>query len=438
MLSRGFAWTTALLAGLSVALVVPAPASGAGFLIFEHGSKSMGMAGAFAAQADDGSAMFYNAGGLAFQHERAFDVGTTLISNIKGDFEGLPSFPGTTASGEQKDAIFFPSHAYYVQPLGPNWTFGLGFNDPFGLAVEWDKPDQWPGRFISYNVELRSFDLNPTLAWQATPDLGIGFGLVSRWSDLELNQRVGVPSPLGGAAEVGDAHLESDLNAGLGWNVGVLHRVNPSFSWGLSYRSKLEIDYDGDGRFTQILTGIPAFDARVAATIPFDQNLPIKTSIEYPDLAILGLAFGISPNLLLETDVQWTGWSTFDRLDIEFSTAPPLSRTIPEFYEDSYAYRAGLAWTTSPQTQWRFGYVYDETPQPEEAVGPLLPDANRNGFTVGYGYSGNWNLDVALMYLIFDERTRDETLATTEFPNEPIFHGVYNTEAILLGVTLGF
>jgi long-chain fatty acid transport protein len=438
MRSRGLIWTTALLAGLSIALVVPSPASGSGFLIFEHGSKSMGMAGAFAAQADDGSAMFYNAGGLAFQHERSFDVGTTLISNIKGDFDGLAPFPGPNAQGQQKDAIFYPSHAYYVQPVAQDWTFGVGFNDPFGLVVEWDNTDQWVGRFISYKAELRTFDLNPTIAWQATPDLGIGFGVVGRWSDLELNQRLGVANPLGGAAEVGDVRLESDLNEGYGWNAGILHHVSPRFSWGLSYRSKITVDYEGDGRFDQISTGNPAFDARVASQIPFGEKLPITTSIEFPDLAMLGLAFGVTPNVMLETDVQWTGWSSFDKLDINFVDDPAFSRTIPEGYDDAYAYRVGLAWTKNPQTQWRFGYVYDETPQPEEAVGPLLPDANRNGFTVGYGYQGNWNLDVALMYLIFDERTRDQTLQTNEFPNEPVFHGVYNTEAVLLGVTLGF
>ncbi|HUP42683.1 MAG TPA: outer membrane protein transport protein, partial [Thermoanaerobaculia bacterium] len=102
------------------------------------------------------------------------------------------------------------------------------------------------------------------------------------------------------------------------------------------------------------------------------------------------------------------------------------------------AYRAGLAWTRSPRSQWRFGYVYDETPQPEEAVGPLLPDADRNGITVGYGYRGRWDFDVALMYLEFDERTREKTFATPPgAPPEPVFHGTYETTGFLLGLTLG-
>ena len=41
--------------------------------------------------------------------------------------------------------------------------------------------------------------------------------------------------------------------------------------------------------------------------------------------------------------------------------------------------------------------------------------------------------DVALMYLMFDERERHRTL-----PNEPVFHGTYNTTAWLFGLTVGW
>lgn len=433
MRSRRTSWLAPLVVGALVALVA-SPAFAAGFGIFEHGSKAMGMAGAFTAQADDGSAMFHNAAGLAFQKERSIDVGTTLISNITGDFDGLAPFPGPTAQGQQADAIFFPSHAYWVEPLNSDWTFGLGFNDPFGLAVEWDNPNTWPGRYISYNVELRTFDLNPTIAWQASPNLGLGFGVVARFSDLELNRRVPFLNPVSAqVVDIADVKLESDLDEGYGWNAGLLHKTTSRFSWGLSYRSKIEVDYGGDGTFRQISTGNAQIDGLVAASLPFGQALPIKTSIEFPDMASLGFAYQFSRNVLVETDVNWTGWSSFDFLVIDFTQNDDFDQTVREDYDDVYNYRIGLRWDTSPSSQWRFGYVYDETPQPEESVGPLLPDANRNGFTVGYGYSGSYTFDVALMYLIFDERTRNET-----FPGDAVFHGVYDTKAVLLGLTLGF
>jgi len=433
MRSRWTSWIEPLLIGALVALVA-SPAFAAGFSIFENGSKAMGMAGAFTAQADDPSAMFHNAAGLAFQHERAFQVGTTLITNSKGDFEGAPPFPGAGQNGEQDDTIFYPSHAYWVEPIGSNWTFGLGFNDPYGLGVKWKNPDDWAGRYISYDVSLRTFDLNPTIAWQASPSFGIGFGVIGRWSDLELNRRIPFLNPFTQQVQdIGDAQLSSDLDSGYGWNAGILHKATPRFSWGLSYRSKIKVDYGGDGRFTQISTGIAALDGAISAQIPFDQNLPIKTSIEFPDQASLGLAYQVSRNVLVETDFNWTGWSSFDELPIDFTQNDAFDSSVPQRYEDANNYRAGLRWTTSPQSQWRFGYVYDESPQPEASVSALLPDANRNGVTIGYGYTGGLDFDVAFMYLKFDERTRNE-----DFPDGDVFHGTFNTTAYLLGLTLGF
>jgi len=433
MRSRRTSWLTPLVVGALVALVA-SPAFAAGFGIFEHGAKAMGMAGAFTAQADDGSALFHNAAGLAFQKERSIEVGTTLISNVTGDFNGLAPYPGPTADGQQADAIFFPAHAYWVEPLGPNWTFGLGFNNPYGLAVEWDNPNTWPGRYISYNVELRTFDLNPTIAWQASPNLGLGFGIIGRWSDLELHRRVPFLNPISSqVVDIADVTLESDLDSGYGWNAGLLHKVTDRFSWGLSYRSTIEIDYGGDGTFRQISTGNPQIDGLVAASLPFNQALPIETTIEFPDTASLGFAYQFSRTVLVETDFNWAGWSSFDQLPIDFTQNDEFDQTVREDYDDSYNYRIGLRWDTSPSSQWRFGYVYDETPQPEASVGPLLPDANRNGFTIGYGHSGTYTYDVALMYLIFDERTRNE-----DFPGDAVFHGVFDTKAVLLGLTFGF
>ncbi len=113
---------------------------------------------------------------------------------------------------------------------------------------------------------------------------------------------------------------------------------------------------------------------RSRRSLPFDRDLPVETAIEFPDMASLGLAFGLTPNLLLETDVNWTGWSSFDEVLIDFvgtsGNAPARRRRSRRSGRTSYNYRAGLRWTVEPGHAVRFGYVFDETPQPEEAVSP--------------------------------------------------------------------
>ena len=206
---------------------------------------------------------------------------------------------------------------------------------------------------------------------------------------------------------------------------------------GILVPEQIEVDYEGDARLTQISTGSAQVDALLRTRLPFDQDLPVETSIEFPDMASLGLAFAVSPSVLIETDVNWTGWSSFDETSIRFTGTP--AQRLPDTlvrsdWDDVYNYRAGLRWSASPSSQWRFGAYYDETPQPEESVGPLLPDANRQGLSLGYGFTGGggWTLDVAVLYVDFDERTRDQS-----FPGEDPFFGTYQTEAWLFGLTVG-
>lgn len=430
---RALLWGSLGLAALS--MITARPGLAAGFSIFEQGTKAMGMAGAFTAQADDPSALFHNAGGLAFVTEREFLAGLTYIRSTQADFEGANPFPGEGYSAQQEDLSEFPPHLYYVQPINETWKFGLGVNSPFGLTTEWEDPEEFAGRFISTKAALRAIDVNPTLGWQINPSFGIGIGAVARFSDVDLNRIVGANNPFTQTrVNVARLNLQGGFDQGYGFNVGLLHKWNNSFSWGLSYRSEVKVEYEGDARLTQLLTGNPQFDAVVGASQPFNRDLPVTAEIEFPDILSLGLAFALSPNLLLETDVNRTGWSSFDEPPIDFVNNDLPDTRIISRWEDSYHYRAGLRWTASPTTEWRFGYVYDESPQPEEAVNPQLPDADRNGITIGYGHKGAIKTDIALMYIDFKERSRNRSF-TDETSGD--FFGTYKSRVLLLGLSFG-
>lgn len=414
------------------------PASAAGFSIFEQGAKAMGMAGAFTAQADDPSLLFHNVGGLAFVEERQFSAGVTWIYGAEAEFEGANPFPGEGYRAEQENLSEFPPHAYYVQPFGDTLKFGFGVMTPFGLTTSWDNPDQFAGRFISTEAALTAIDLQPTLGWQVTDRFGIGLGGVARVSTVELNRNVPAVNPFTqSVVDVGRLGLEADPSEGFGFTAGLLHRATDRFSWGLSYRSKVKVEYEGDAELDFVSTGNPQFDAVLRSRLPYGVELPVETEIEFPDSASLGLAFRVTPNFLVETDFNWMGWSSFDAVPIEFTGGATNSlpdQEIREDWEDANNYRLGLRWDASANNQFRFGYVFDETPQPEESVSPLLPDADRSGFTVGYGRTGGRvGIDLALMYLDFEERTRFRS-----FENEGDFFGTYNTQAWLFSGTLNF
>lgn len=431
-MGRRTSFRVAALGIVAVVALTTSPASGAGFSIFEQGTKAMGMAGAFTAQADDGSAMFHNVGGIAFQHERSFTLGGTFIRNISGDFTGADPFPGSETSGELGSLDALVPHFYWVQPVTDTITFGMQVNSPFGLTTSWKNEDDWVGRFISTKATLRVIEVGPNVGFQVTPNFGIGVGAFARFSDVELNRRSAAINPFTlTPAEVAEVKLTSGFETGYGFQIGILHKAHPNFTWGLSYRSAMSIDYNGDAELTQVPTGDPVFDAVVASVTPFGQKLPVDTSISYPDSASLGLAFRMTENVLVEVDINWTGWSEFQQLQLDFVNDDLPDDVIPQEYEDSNNYRLGIRWTRSPRSELRFGYVFDETPQPDQSVGPLLPDADRNGFTVGYGRTGgkvDW--DLAAMYLPFDKRT----VST----NRDGFNGTYEVTGLLLAGTISF
>ena len=354
-----FSRMTALrLLGLTALMfAITVPAQGAGFGIFEQGTKAMGMAGAFTAQADDGSAMFHNVAGLGFQKERRFDLGVTYITAAKAEFDGANPFPGVGVHEEQESLSEFPPHFYWVQPIGEKLTFGLGLNTPFGLSTSWKDPDNFTGRYISTEAALTVINFTPNIAWQASENFSVGFGLHVYYSDVELQQRSFITNPFTGQPiEIAKSSLEGGHDEGFGFQLGILHRWNNSFSWGLMYRSAVEVDYSGDLTLTQIPTGIPPLDGLVGTLLPFNQAIGAKTSIEMPDMASLGLLFAVSPDIKIETDFNWTGWSSFDRIVAEFDTNNPLIELErAEDWDDVWNFRIGLNWQMNEKSQLRFG-----------------------------------------------------------------------------------
>ncbi len=387
---------------LAAGLLAP-PAGAEGFALFAQGAKATGLAGAFAAQADDPSALFYNPGGLALLKKRkAGALGVTVSTFNESLYQGLEPGVGAGTAAEQETPLELAPHLYAVLPLGERGVVGVGVYSPFLLSTEWNGEASFAGRFLATGAEITTYDVNPTLAWKLTPKLGLGLGVTYRSAEVVLDRRHAALNPFTGRlVDAASVRVESDTEAGFGWNVGLLHRVSPRFSYGLAYRSKVSIDLGGVGRMTQIPTGNAQLDELFAATLPLDRDLAMETNLELPDVASLGLAFGLSRSLTLEIDVSRTGWKTFEELAFVFPGTPLLDQTFVQSFEDSMSYRAGLLLKLPTGPQFRFGGAFEESPQPDFAVGPLLADSDRTVLAVGFGV--DW-LDVAFSWTTYDQR----------------------------------
>ncbi|HYC58209.1 MAG TPA: outer membrane protein transport protein [Thermoanaerobaculia bacterium] len=411
--------------------VLATSAFGSGFLIPEQGAKASAMAGAFAATADDPSAIFYNPAGIAQQREIAALAGTTLI-NFTNEFVGDPNSPVTSGvEAKYNRHTFNIPNMYAIYPIGQNLTVGVGVFAAFGLRTDWADP--FPGRYISKDADLKTTSVQPTIAWQTSDGrFAVGGGVEYRRARVILNANQMRLNPFTGRiTDVANTRLVSEYGSDIGFNAGILFKTaSDRWRFGLAYRSAMDIDLEGDAEITQIPTGNAEFDFAVSRQLPPDQ--PINTTLPFPEIVSLAAAFSPNENWDFEIDIIRTGWDRFKALDVEFETTPAASFTREQNWEDSSSYRLGVNHNATEHWDVRFGFVYDENPQPVEAVSPLLPDSDRLGGSIGAGFhAGPFIIDGSLLVLHFKDRD-------TQGRNPEQFDGLYQTDALLWSVNLGY
>lgn len=388
-------------AGLLCTAFFSPRAEAAGFGFFTQGGRATGMAGAYVAQADDPTAIFYNPGGLALLADRkSVSIGTAATAFNEALYQGLPPGIGAGTTGEQETSMDTLHHAWVVYPLGSYFVAGIGAFQPFRLNTEWADADSFAGRSLATAAEITTYDVVPTISFLPTERLGIGLGLIYRSSELSASRRI-AGSLAGQAVDVASLSLDTDMEPAFGFTFGLLHKASPRFSWGLSYRSAIETDFIGTGELTQIETGNAQFDELIKGTFPFGDELALESQLSYPDLASLGLAFGLTERALIELDVNRTGWSDTQNLNFLFVGNPELNTPYTLAFEDAMSYRLGFRYQFRTGPRLLLGYAFEETPQPDATVGAFLADSDRHLLSAGFGL--DW-LDVGLTWMTYDQR----------------------------------
>jgi long-chain fatty acid transport protein len=417
--------------GFVILGLVPATSHASGFALFEQGSKGMGFAGAFTAQANDPSAIFHNVAGIAFLKGTQVYVGGTGIKS-SATFTGADPFPGAGISETGDAGFLVPPHAYVTQQLSQSLVVGVGVDVPFGLRTGWLNADTtYSGRFISRKAQLNGVSVNPSVAFKLADRLSVGGGVDIRFSSVELDRNVAGIQPFTlKAVDIAAVQLKSDTKRAVGFNLGVIAKPTEALSIGASYRHTVTINYTGSAVFTQISTGNASVDALVSRQLPIGST-PVTTSIEFPSELSGGVAYTWN-DWTIEGDVNWYKWSTFQSLPVTFVNRPDLSSVIPEEYSNSLQFRGGIERHINETWTVRGGYYRDNNPSPDASVSPLLPDANRNGVAVGATYrKGRLHLDAANLLVFFNARS-------TNGVNRDQYNGTYKNFAEVFSVSLGY
>lgn len=411
-----------LLCGAILVAGLTAQALAAGFAIHEQSGQAMGTAGAFVA-GQSAASIFYNPAGIAGLDGVQLEVGLNVIQPTT-DFTGPTDSP-TFGTVSMEDNLFTPVDAYASWRASDNVSFGLGLFTYMGLGTEWK--ENWVGREVTEEIFLETLTVNPTIAWRITDRTAFAVGLDLMYAMANLSKDSYSGYPFNGYVDV---EIEGD-GTGFGWNAGVQHQLNDDLRLGLSYRSGISLDAEGEATFAFENVSNPTHLALLGALFP---TTDVSLTIEIPALTIAG--FSWNPKNLLDGRLTWRGdlvythWAVYENLFIDFETetAGLQDSDSPKLYQNTMAFRTGVEYALNEAFTLRSGWYYEQNTVKDELVEPSLPDAERNGLSLGcsWDFADSWGVDAYYLQVMLQDRV-------STFPDLP---GGYESTLPIFGLTL--
>lgn len=406
------------LAGLlALAAAGAGDAAASGYFLREQSAVAQGTSHAGAqARGDDPSMLFYNPAAMAWlEGAQTASVGSGIFPQASlrdGTATRNPLLGGTTIFGSQGgDAgldAFVPA-LYGSVGMGHGVHLGFGVNAPFGLVTKY--PNDYIGRYHALTSSLRTTTISPAIAWRPIPSLAVGAALNIQTANAKLSQAidfgaVGALSGLGrfglrpGSADGRGTVRGSDLQ--VGWQVGVQWRPLDGTQLGLSYRSAITHDLQGEATFE----GVPALFGLSPALSRQFANTLAQAKFTTPESAALGATQRIGQRWTVLGTAEWTNWSRFRELLIEFDSGRPPTVT-PQRWRDTAFLALGAEYAVSPDLTLRAGAAWDQTPVRDETRTPRIPDSDRYWLSIGGSYQAlrHTTLSLAYTHIFADEGT---------------------------------
>ncbi len=410
-------------------------ASAAGFQLLEQNASGIGNAYAgSAAVAENASTIFYNPAGMTQLQAREVSAGLSLVRpSFKFSDQGSQTGTLTGNAQDAGDWAALPN-AYLSWALNKDVYVGVGMGAPFGLVTEYNS--DWVGAAHSIMFDIKTININPSIAWRVNERFSVGFGLNWQKMEAEYERRAGAvalaPVP-GFDLKNTFATLKAD-DSSWGWNAGVLFNVSEVTKVGLSYRSKVKHELEGSLSFSGDAAGNPALGGRTTSS-------DASADVELPDTFIASFTHKLDPRWELLADVSWTGWSSIDKVDI-VRTSGDLSGEVAQSlgtnFKDTWRVALGANYLLNDAWKLKFGVAFDETPV-KNAENRLtsLPDNDRIWFSFGGQWKPNQasTLDMGVAYLYVDDTKINNGEAINPATNDfrGVVKGEYDSSVWILG-----
>ncbi|WP_017345385.1 long-chain fatty acid transporter FadL [Pantoea sp. A4] len=370
----------------------------AGFQLNEFSAAGLGRAySGEGAMGDTAASASRNPATMALMDRPEFSIGAVFI-------DPDVNISGTSPSGRSLDAkniapTQWVPNIHYVQPINDQWWIGASITSNYGLATEYN--NGYTAGPYGGTTDLMTGNFNISTAYRLNEHFSFGLGVDAVYAKAKIERYAGESlSSLGVPANTQIAHLNGNA-WGYGWNAGVLYEVDKNNRFGLSYRSKVKIDFDGNYR-SDLPSYINPINQAAGLGLPYatgGSTIPGSLTLNLPEMWEISGWHKVAPKWAVHYSMAYTSWSQFQELK-----ATNNGQTL--FYKDEGfhdAYRIALGTTYFYDANWTFrtGIAFDDSPVPADKRSISIPDQDRVWLSAGtsYAFNEDASIDVGVSYM---------------------------------------
>ena len=399
-------------------------ASAAAFQLSEVSTSGLGRAYAGeAAIADNASVVATNPALMSLFKTNQFSVGGVYVDskiNMNGDVNVTSPLAmsqlnpkGLLASNSASHRSIVPGslvpNMYFVAPINDKFALGGGMNVNFGLKSEYD--NKYNGGVFGGTTDLTALNLNLSGSYRVTEGFSAGLGLNAIYAQAKIERRAGIISDA--VSRVGTAidkglinipneyaptvkvlrhsitskdkiltQLQDKADWAFAWNAGVMYQFNENHRIGLSYHSKVDIDFTD-----HTATSLQA--QRIGQEGGLKLNLP--DYLEFSGFHQLTEKFA------MHYSYKYSHWSRLKNLYATYHADGVEAFHKKMYYRNSSRVALGGTYNVDDKLTLRAGIAYDQAAATEHASA-AIPDTDRTWYSVGATYKFTPNLSVDLGY----------------------------------------
>jgi long-chain fatty acid transport protein len=343
-------------------------------------------------------------------------------------------------TGERTDRriqTFIIPDFFVVSDLGlEKFSFGLGESTYWGLGTYWAE-DSF-SKYVATKSDYTTDDVMFAGAYAVNENISIG--VAADYTNSYVNKKKKLSQQTWGGADADFQLKGSDKNA-WGYRLSTLYKVNKKHSFGLMYRSPVDVKYKGK-LYLDGLNGVYASQAYFAGA-SYETEVTSKTTL--PQSIVLGYCYKPTDKLRLEFDTEWMDWSSIEEEKIDYPSETNATRLsvlnagnpVPKDWHSAFAYAIGAEYKVSDTLRLRTGYLFHKTPIPQSTFETSIPDASSNTVTLGAGIdlNKNFTIDIAYAAMFYNKRKINNNVGSLSGVN---INGEYDTFINICVLTLTF